>query len=181
MNRAQKVDLEKVKATLPRYFPNEKWAEVYHPGVKLDPARFKPLGIGCSRVAYLDVVKDVVLKVPLKEDGVWANAREAHLSRVSKRQPISLDFIESQKDWHFNGYGPRGPDVWWHAYHINDRHVGARFARCRLVPGTFLLIMERVKEAPDADLPDWSFAMDCRQVGYAAKDGLIVAYDFGFL
>lgn len=53
-------------------------------------------------------------------------------------------------------------------------------ARCRIVPGTFFLVMEKVIFPKDySNLPDWTNWVDSIQVGYNSK-GMLVAYDYGW-
>lgn len=57
-----------------------------------------------------------------------------------------------------------------------------RLAKCRMVPGTHLLMMEFVRvvyynQIP-SPIPMWVDTIDCQQVGYT-RDGRLVAYDYG--
>lgn len=54
------------------------------------------------------------------------------------------------------------------------------FARCRLIPGTWLLVMEKLEShnVEYEDLPQWAGCIDGTQVGLDRK-GRLKAYDFG--
>lgn len=59
------------------------------------------------------------------------------------------------------------------------------FARCRLIPGTFLLVMEYVEDASYQEIrnklgkvPEWVGCIDSGQVGFN-RQGKLVAYDYG--
>lgn len=53
-------------------------------------------------------------------------------------------------------------------------------AKCRIIPGTFFLIMERIKfPVSYENLPDWTMSVDSLQIGYNSQ-GLLVAYDYGW-
>lgn len=56
------------------------------------------------------------------------------------------------------------------------------YARCRLIPGTAILVMELVdlvsRSIEGCDLPEWCDWVDCGQVGLT-KYGKLVAYDYG--
>ena len=56
---------------------------------------------------------------------------------------------------------------------------GIKTAKCRLYKN-FCLIMEYVEQATENwdDLPEWTFLVDCKQVGYN-RNKKLVAYDFG--
>jgi len=64
----------------------------------------------------------------------------------------------------------------------NRINYDEQFARCRLIPGTFLLVMEFVKtfscSSDYKNLPNWCSYIDCSQVGLNKK-GKLVAYDYG--
>lgn len=53
-------------------------------------------------------------------------------------------------------------------------------ARCRLIPNSSILVMERVEvfQGHYLHLPDWCWGVDCFQVGYT-RAGKLVAYDYG--
>lgn len=83
-----------------------------------------------------------------------------------------------------------GDVVWkvprnWQGMDANQREARWRsaeipLARCELhyeMPsGIAVLKMERVEPVGGADLPDWTLAVDCQQVG-RTRDGRLVAYD----
>lgn len=54
-----------------------------------------------------------------------------------------------------------------------------KFARCKLIPNTDILVMEYVKPRKIGDpVPRWAYGVDCLQVGYNCN-GNLVAYDYG--
>jgi hypothetical protein len=67
-------------------------------------------------------------------------------------------------------------------YKKEKNRPDSHWARCRLYPGTMILIMEYVESIHDIPgekkLPKWVFNIDCAQVGFNKK-GKLVAYDFG--
>lgn len=77
---------------------------------------------------------------------------------------------------------------WEHSIrYCGDPYNGkkGRRARCRLIPNTFLLVMEYVEPAWSEDIkaklgeiPAWVGAIDCGQVGFDRK-GNLKAYDYG--
>lgn len=103
---------------------------------------------GRTRYVYL-LDDNRVAKVPVDEDGLDANYREAHWSEsVGKTGyiPIADASIET-----------------WTSADGTELDV---------------LVMERVEEALLAykDMPDWVGSVDCAQVGYD-REGRLVAYD----
>lgn len=65
--------------------------------------------------------------------------------------------------------------------HIRSRKDGwllrSQMARCKLLRSG-LLVMERVKPVRGwKGLPEWTYGVDCCQVGYR-KNGDLVAYDY---
>lgn len=65
------------------------------------------------------------------------------------------------------------------AIRYRNRQDWQNLARCKMVPGTFLLVMEYVDvNIPSEEKPDWTKYVDGGQVGYTLK-GKIVAYDYG--
>lgn len=135
------------------------------------------IGQGRHRMCYL-LPSGYVLKAPFSESGEKANRLEAEMWR----------------NRHDSGSLPRWARDW-------------KFARCRLIPGTDLLVMEFVwptfsawfggssqktkgveKHFPEwsrrffpvglDDLPYWArIEIDCEQVGFNRK-GELVAYDY---
>ena len=63
-------------------------------------------------------------------------------------------------------------------YRTGANPDGIRYARCRLLPNGWL-VMERVERMPISEMPPWAGFVDCSQVG-RARDGRVVAYDFGW-
>lgn len=74
----------------------------------------------------------------------------------------------------------------WRGVDDNDFEAGRRschLASCwiqRDGDGYPILIMERVIEVGGKNHPAWTWAIDCQQVGYSRRTGLLVAYDFGY-
>lgn len=57
-------------------------------------------------------------------------------------------------------------------------HPKIGLARCRLIPGTSILVMEVVERAEwKSGLPSWCAWIDGGQVGYTRR-GVLVAYDY---
>lgn len=71
---------------------------------------------------------------------------------------------------------------------IDDNEFEASRRSCHLATcwiqrdgdGYPILIMERVADAGGQNHPGWTLAIDCQQVGYSRRTGLLVAYDFGY-
>lgn len=118
-----------------------------------------------------------------------------------------LQTAEAHPDWKYLGSGrhrevwrlpsgnvlkmPRGLDGKW----ANEREAKSwidrdeiherdlwKLARCRLIPGTSILVMEYIRRYYDCgleyhDLPKWAQHIDCAQVGYNRK-GELVAFDY---
>jgi hypothetical protein len=84
---------------------------------------------------------------------------------------IADNYWEAAIDFH--------KDAWSKKIRVN--------ARCRLIPGTTLLVMEYVEPATTAEvkhrlnlerMPEWTDFIDCQQVGFT-RSGKLKAYDYG--
>jgi hypothetical protein len=59
------------------------------------------------------------------------------------------------------------------------RSYDKKFARCKLIPNTDILVMEYVRPRKVGEhIPRWVYGIDCLQVGYKSS-GELVAYDYG--
>lgn len=56
---------------------------------------------------------------------------------------------------------------------------GVVYARCEILEGTSVLMMEAVEVNPKGKKPKWADYVDSGQVGKSKIDGRWVAYDFG--
>lgn len=128
------------------------------PDLELYPEMIQPregwkyLGTGGTRECYL-LPSGNVLKIPRCLAGADGNHKEALLWK--KR------------------HAPEEIDGWYD---------GWSFARCRIIPGTDLLVMEYVEPYQSRgllsyDLPKWCTRVDCAQVGFN-RAGQLVAYDY---
>lgn len=68
-------------------------------------------------------------------------------------------------------------------YRLKRGKTGVRYAPCRLIPGTDLLLMMKVKRISykKAEEIPWSHDIDCRQIGVlpSRKRKTVVAFDYG--
>lgn len=79
----------------------------------------------------------------------------------------------------------REAQLWKERHNLYGDRKDWKLARCRLIPGTNILVMEYIKPIefsnryqPDSpSLPKWCYEVDGCQVGYNSK-GEIVAYDY---
>lgn len=113
---------------------------------------WKYLGSGRHRVVWL-LPSGYVIKIPSDGYGEAANIREAN---YKKNIVCNIARRIFRNQW--------------------------KVARCRLIPDTFVLVMEFVTCYSDLDityeqLPKWAKEVDCSQVGYNSR-GELVAYDF---
>jgi hypothetical protein len=112
---------------------------------------FEYIGDGCSRSVYRH--GNYVIKLPLDDYGISANAREAHR-------------------WKKYGYSGEIPYARCRLL-PNSGILVMEYARYT-IPG---------KTLPDGfvpyeEAPDWTKWVDCQQVGYN-RTGRLVAYDYG--
>lgn len=96
-------------------------------------------------------------------------SRHVFLSRSGKnvvKVPANYKGVEdNHREARLWSRWKRGPDT-----------NGIRYAKCRIVPGTDVLIMELVEETTGDNRPRWADYVDSGQVGRNQR-GEIVAYD----
>jgi hypothetical protein len=123
------------------------------------------LGQGCTRACYAD--GPWVIKVPLMTSVDFWIERDPVGRLYSKRGlGNELGFQDNRREADLSREFRDRPDS-----------NGVRYARCRLLPCGWL-VMERVRMLERSQLPWWALAVEGAQVG-RARDGRIVAYDFG--
>ena len=133
------------------------------------PSSWKYLGGGASRLAWL-LPSGNVIKYPRNKWGIADNQLEATIWKDRfDPEKVRAHYIAN--------------DLWCESNHEWHQVVSEfKFARCRLIPNTYLLVMEYVAcwnargELRD-DLPRWARHMDGAQVGYN-RNGELVAYDY---
>lgn len=71
--------------------------------------------------------------------------------------------------------------MWINRFNLEDCHSDWKLARCRLIPGTFILVMEYLRPHKMCydELPYWCQLVDGGQVGFNRK-GELVAYDYAW-
>lgn len=133
---------------------------VYHIDISV-PSSWEFLGSGASRLTWR-LPSGYVIKYPRNLWGVKDNQLEAAVWKDRFDPEKVLAHYIAHDQWNEN----------------REKTICEfKFARCRLIPNTCLLVMEHVAHFNSDDLPNWAREMDGAQVGYNRK-GELVAYDY---
>lgn len=116
------------------------------------PSNWKYLGEGRHRKVYALPSGRNVIKIPIGRRGEVANLWEAIVWRNRHEQAT------------------------W-PWMLQNEIRGIKLARCRLVPGTYNLVMEKLLTCKSRPSDPWVMDVDCYQVG-KDRQGRFKAYDF---
>ena len=156
--------------------------------------RFSSLAVGEAEAEHVIVMPFTRLKPPTLrieeidsrfEKGVWCphDKGRVFLGRGRHRRVYFKDASRYviKIPWNWDGLAANEKeDRTFRRWGYKPDPDGIRYARCRLL-SCGCLVMEKVREVLGEEmeeLPEWSYYIDCQQVGYSHRSGEMVAFDW---